>query len=345
MRYAGFWRRLLAWVIDFTLWLALVIALGKLVGGGIRRDNGWLVFTVEPGYAAANLSVLIGWLYCAGCESSAWQATLGKRLVGLAVTDENGERISFVRASCRHLSKLLSALPLGIGFLITPFTARKQALHDLISHSLVVDAREVVPAPVETVRLGSIALVLAGTALFGSMALISSPSPSVYIVPLGHLGTSNAQTIAADVSQGTDVRVSVLKGFDLPEAVNAQRQQVDAVALDAALRDHYANLVSHGKVIIGVTTEDMYTSADPRWQFVFSLAGDYQVAVVSLARMAQADPLVVEARADTMVAREIGVLHYRAPLVNDPKSILFANVRSVDDIDRMVYWPDVTQLS
>ena len=89
----------------------------------------------------------------------------------------------------------------------------------------------------------------------------------------------------------------------------------------------------------------MYTSADPRWQFVFSSSGDDQVAVVSLARMAEAAPLVINIRADTMVAREIGVLHYHAPLDNNPNSILFANVQSADDIDRMTYWPPLTQAS
>src|SRR5215210_7466761 len=224
MTYAGFWKRLLAWAIDFALWLALVLVLGSLFGGGITRGHGLLMFNVMPGQVAANLALLFGWLYCAGCESSAWQATLGKLVVGIAVTDDNGQRISFVRASCRYFSKFISALVFFIGFLITPFTERKQALHDLVSRSLVVDAREVVRAPVEGVRVVSVGLVLAGAALFGGMAL-SSPSASVYIVPLGQLRATDAQMIADDVSQATGVEVSVLDGFDLPEAFDAQRGQ------------------------------------------------------------------------------------------------------------------------
>jgi uncharacterized RDD family membrane protein YckC/predicted Zn-dependent protease len=333
--FAAVRQRLFAWAIDFALWLALVLGLGKLAGGGITRDHGLLAFNVMPGHVAADLAVLVGWLYCAGCESSAWQATLGKRLVGIAVIDENGERISFLRASCRHFSKVLSALPFLIGFLITPLTPRKQALHDLISRSLVVDAREVVPAPVESVRVVSVALVVAGTALFGGMALMSSPSASVYVVPLGQLSSSDAQTIADDVSEATGVQASPLDGFDLPEATfDAQRGQFDAEVIEATLRRRYANLLNHDKVVIGVTTEDMYTSAEPGSEFVFSRDDDH-LAVVSLARMAQAHPLLVRLRADTMVAREVGVLHFHEPLNDDPSSILFANVQSVDDIDRM----------
>jgi hypothetical protein len=71
-------------------------------------------------------------------ESSGWQATVGKRIMGLQVTDEDGGRLSFVHALMRMLAKLASALPFALGFLIAAFTARKQALHDLIVRSLVV---------------------------------------------------------------------------------------------------------------------------------------------------------------------------------------------------------------
>jgi len=336
MTYAKFLQRLCACAIDFALWLAFLLALGKLVGGGLRYEHGWLVLDVVPGRPAADLAVLFGWLYCAGCESSAWQATLGKRLLGIAVTDENGERISFVRASCRHLAKVLSALPLLIGYLITPFTARKQALHDLISRSLVVNAREVTPAPVEAVRVVTVALVLAGTALFGGMALTSSTSPSVYIVPLGQLKSSDAQILADDVSETTDVEASVLDGIDLPETTfDQERGQFDSELIEAALRTRYPNLLNHDEVVIGVTTEDMYTSADPRWHFVFATRDNDHVAVVSLARMLDGNAALVRLRADRMIERQVDVLHFHKPFNNDPSSILFANVQGVDDIDRM----------
>ena len=71
-------------------------------------------------------------------ESSGWQATVGKRIMGLQVTDADGARLSFVHALMRMLAKIVSAIPFALGFLIAAFTARKQALHDLIVKTLVV---------------------------------------------------------------------------------------------------------------------------------------------------------------------------------------------------------------
>jgi hypothetical protein len=71
-------------------------------------------------------------------ESSERQATIGKQLLGIQVTDANGVRLTFVRSLLRNIAKIISSLPLGLGFLLAAFTARKQALHDLITKCLVV---------------------------------------------------------------------------------------------------------------------------------------------------------------------------------------------------------------
>jgi len=86
----------------------------------------------------------IDWLYFAWQESSAAQATLGKRALDLKVVDERGERIAFGRATFRFVGKIISGLILGIGFLLAGVTARKQALHDLLAGTFVV-FREVNP--------------------------------------------------------------------------------------------------------------------------------------------------------------------------------------------------------
>jgi uncharacterized RDD family membrane protein YckC len=76
-------------------------------------------------------------LYEAFMESSSYQATLGKMIFGMKVTDLNGNRISFERATGRHFAKWLSAMILGIGYLMVAFTERKQGLHDLLAGTLV----------------------------------------------------------------------------------------------------------------------------------------------------------------------------------------------------------------
>lgn len=88
--------------------------------------------------AAGFVGFIVGWIYFAGMESSARQATLGKSAMGLVVTGIDGNRISFLRATGRYFAKWLSAVILLIGYIMAAFTARKQALHDIIASTLVL---------------------------------------------------------------------------------------------------------------------------------------------------------------------------------------------------------------
>jgi uncharacterized RDD family membrane protein YckC len=121
IQYAGFWIRLVARIIDSLIGFAA----GLIIG----------IVTAGIGYV---LAIVIDWLYCALMESSSHQATLGKMALGLKVTDLNGNRISFGRATARDFSKILSGLVFSIGFLMIAVTAKKQGLHDMIAGTLVV---------------------------------------------------------------------------------------------------------------------------------------------------------------------------------------------------------------
>ena len=142
--YAGFWLRLAAYLIDNVL-LGFVLGnllLRPLMGrpGGIPADDPWYIFTnSSPQITALMLLFLMGnWVYYAVSESSVWQATIGKKVLGLVVTDLNGNRISFGRASARFFAKILSSMTLLVGFVMAGFTQRKQALHDLVAGCLVM---------------------------------------------------------------------------------------------------------------------------------------------------------------------------------------------------------------
>jgi uncharacterized RDD family membrane protein YckC len=81
----------------------------------------------------------LGWLYFAGMESSARQATIGKSAMSLRVTNYEGQRISFGHATGRFFAKIVSGLiPFAIGYIMAAFTEKKQALHDLIAGTLVL---------------------------------------------------------------------------------------------------------------------------------------------------------------------------------------------------------------
>jgi uncharacterized RDD family membrane protein YckC len=129
MEYSGFWRRFVAYVIDNVL-ISVVFWLVVLVLGAIAGDGG-----VIGGYTLGAIGALV---YYAAMESSSHQATIGKIALGIQVTDLEGNRISFGRALGRNLAKILSALILYIGFIMAAFTAKKQALHDMIAGTLVV---------------------------------------------------------------------------------------------------------------------------------------------------------------------------------------------------------------
>jgi uncharacterized RDD family membrane protein YckC len=120
--YAGFWIRLVAFLIDMV-----IIAVGTGLVSAVTMGAGIIVSLCGP------------WLYEAFMLSSEWQATIGKRAMSLVVTGVDGSRISFARATARHFAKYISAFILGIGFIMAAFTAKKQALHDLIAETLVVN--------------------------------------------------------------------------------------------------------------------------------------------------------------------------------------------------------------
>lgn len=138
----GFWWRVLAYIIDYAiLWVpnfAIQAGLEAALGGVRPRPGGglppefWAI--IGLGWAA---QVALAWLYFALQESSAAQATLGKRACGLVVTDANGGRIGFGQATGRYFGKILSGLILGIGFLMVAFDARKRSLHDQLAKTLV----------------------------------------------------------------------------------------------------------------------------------------------------------------------------------------------------------------
>jgi uncharacterized RDD family membrane protein YckC len=82
---------------------------------------------------------LVGvWLYEALLTSSPWQGTVGKRILRLKVTDDQGNRISFARATGRFFGKILSGMVMDVGFIMVAFMERKRGLHDLICGTQVL---------------------------------------------------------------------------------------------------------------------------------------------------------------------------------------------------------------
>lgn len=144
--YGGFWKRLAAYILDWIILTIISIIVLVVFSAGFGSWFGAELFeeTNEAALLGLTLGVdlltfTIAWLYYAVMESSSKQATLGKLALGMKVTRLNGERISFLRASVRFFSKILSLLLFFIGFIMIAFTEKKQGLHDMIAGVVVVN--------------------------------------------------------------------------------------------------------------------------------------------------------------------------------------------------------------
>ena len=155
-QYAGFWIRFLAHLIDQIVisvvgFVFFIIALVFTAGGVMSISDladmedpdpalilslvgGWIIFFL--------VSAIAQWLYFAFMESSASRGTLGKMALGLQVIGHDGETITFGRATGRYFGKFLSGMILLIGYIMAGFTAKKQALHDILADTYVVKQRD-----------------------------------------------------------------------------------------------------------------------------------------------------------------------------------------------------------
>jgi uncharacterized RDD family membrane protein YckC len=140
MNYAGFWIRFCAYFIDYIISLATALLLLVVVGAPFLLRGGDIE---EPLLSALSYIIMLPsmWLYSAFFVSGPWQATPGKRILGLRVTDLEGHRISFGRASGRYFSYFLSSICLGIGFIVVGMRANKQGFHDSIAGTLVLHGK------------------------------------------------------------------------------------------------------------------------------------------------------------------------------------------------------------
>ncbi|HXW55781.1 MAG TPA: RDD family protein [Candidatus Cybelea sp.] len=150
--YAGFWLRLVAYIIDTALlgvgMLVVVFAAVAVVGAGFLRNLGSDMDGADNLFAGIGILIVLGiaflllgagWIYYAWFESSRHQATPGKLSLGLMVTDMQGRRVTFARASGRFFAKIITDLiPFFIGYILAGCTEKKQALHDMIASCLVL---------------------------------------------------------------------------------------------------------------------------------------------------------------------------------------------------------------
>ena len=159
-QYGGFWIRFVAYTVDSLIvgipMTAIIVTVVLIFGAGTFATLKSLPSNPDPDQIQAQFipmigaligayamfivgAIVISWLYFALMESSERQATFGKAMLNLRVTDTNGNRLSFGHASGRFFSKIITGMvPFFIGYIMAGFTAKKQALHDFIAGTVVI---------------------------------------------------------------------------------------------------------------------------------------------------------------------------------------------------------------
>ena len=142
MVYAGFWLRLAAFVIDSFIMAFLFFLIATLYPNELMvmpEPSAHPAFVV-PQIKGPGILVLfvVMWIYYAVFEASPWQATPGKRMVGIYVTDLRGRRLTFGRASLRYAGRKIADFTLFVGYILIFFTQKRQGLHDLLAGTLVL---------------------------------------------------------------------------------------------------------------------------------------------------------------------------------------------------------------
>ncbi len=147
MQYASFWKRAAAYLIDGIIYGLIAGFVNNILGAIIAIAMGVSTQGNDLPLSAALTSIGIALCvhfalfigYYVWPEASSWQATIGKRILGLKVMDLEGKRISFIRSLWRNLAMFFSTIILCIGYLMSFWTEKKQCLHDILADCVIID--------------------------------------------------------------------------------------------------------------------------------------------------------------------------------------------------------------
>ena len=166
----------------------------------------------------------------------------------------------------------------------------------------------------------------------------------VVVVPFGDVAVGTIQRVSQSLEKRWSIPIDVQAAASIDRSlVDPHRRQVVAERALAWLEGRFPQ-PSPGRVIVGVVAEDLY-SAERSWTFAFSIRkrrrGAPGVAVMSTARMReefyghQPNEALLAERFEKILAKNVGVLFLGMPLNDNPKSVMYRNVLSLDDLDRM----------
>jgi predicted Zn-dependent protease len=194
--------------------------------------------------------------------------------------------------------------------------------------------------------LGGLPEAATGTRPSASVARVAvylpaPPGRHLFLAPLGSFPADTVESLVDFYRQKYGLEINVLNAIPIdPDAWDVGRDQLVAEELIESMRFSYPVVTNDtGAVVIGLVTTDVYTRTRTDWDWSFGVRGEGRFAVVSTARMTA--ELVARredrerSRLRKMVTRDIGVLYYGMALNDDPRSVLYERLLSVDDLDKL----------
>ena len=183
------------------------------------------------------------------------------------------------------------------------------------------------------------------------------PGRVICLVPIGAVTDETISGIAREMHESYDIDVRVLPPIAVPEsAYNVERRQFTSEKLMDAMVASYPNEYEDGSLILGVTPVDMYLDFRTRWRYAFGMRrttpSGATIAAISTYRMNFEEFFVVgrvvpvavtygydserrDERVLKLATKYVGLSHFGLPGSDDPKSVLFNNILSPSDLDRM----------
>jgi predicted Zn-dependent protease len=164
----------------------------------------------------------------------------------------------------------------------------------------------------------------------------------IYLVPLGVTSVPSLTKLKSYYKQKFGLTVEILPLLRMESGtLDSKRKQVIAEeAIKLMERGCHEQANDPTAIVIGITPYDMYIR-EKSWQFAFSFRQAGRFAVVSSAHMnpvsfrQPADDALLTSRVRKMVTKNIGLMHYKLPMNNNPRSVMFRSILGLAELDRI----------
>lgn len=283
VKYAGFWRRFVGWLIDLLILIVIthwaLVFVSYFLSTPIPDVLSFSAF-FSAFWPTVLALVIVDFIiiatYYTLLEASPIQATVGKYIAGLKITDIGGSRISYGKAFARRIYSLLSIIPIFIGYIVAGFTPRKQTFHDMIAKTIVVVNKPRKGIALVGIVILTIILGILSDKFLGAGFHVSVRTPNASYSNTGNTTTKKGNevdpqlqtTVISALNNKKEVFASndttVIKEYLLAASASDPKyiDQLNKASNEDLLK--YANIVNQ---IAPYFTDEVVRSTDATWTF------------------------------------------------------------------------------